>query len=119
MSPNEHASIRPLLINYRQILGISFGGVILQNQLLKHLPAEFLIQFPAGEQAINVIPLLSNLSPTELAEVRIAFADSLGILWNIMAGVCGLGLIVSLLMRHYDLNTRVDEDWGLQERNKD
>jgi hypothetical protein len=95
-------------------LGISIGGTILQNQLEKHLPRDFLSQFSRGGEAISIVPLLHDLPQPELNEVRMAFADSLGTLWNIMAGVSGLGFIASLLMRHQELNPKVDEDWGMK-----
>lgn len=99
-------------------MGITVGGVILQNQLSKTLPHDFLSQFDQGGEAFSVIPQLRDLPQSELDEVRVVFAESLGTLWNIMAGISGLGLIASLLMRHHELNTKVDEDWGVKEEQK-
>lgn len=91
------------------------GGTIIQNQLSKRLPADFLSQFAnINGQAIDVVPQLRNLGQQELDSVRIAFADSLSVLWFIMAGIAGLGLLASFGMKHYELHTRVDEDWGVR-----
>lgn len=99
-----------------QVLGVSVGGTIIQNQLFKRLPREFLVQFAQVDgQAIDVVPQLRNLPQEELHSVRVAFADSLSLLWYIMAGISGLGLVACLWMKRYELHTRVDEDWGIKE----
>lgn len=36
-----------------------------------------------------------------------------------MAGISGLGLIASFFMGHHELNTKVDEDWGVKEEEKE
>jgi len=101
---------------FSQILGIVVGGVILQNQLAVNLPSSFSSRLANGGDAISVIPQLTSLPPAELDEVREAFAQSLGTLWNVMAGISGVGFLSSLIMKHYDLHTKVDEDWGVKKK---
>jgi len=106
------------LRQFTQILGISIGGVIVQNDLVKKLPASFLEHFSQGGQAISVVPQLATLPPAELAQVQEAFAESFGLLWNIMAGIAGAGLIASLFMKNYSLHTKVDDEWGMTDEAK-
>lgn len=42
-----------------------------------------------------------------------AFADSLRVIWQVMIGVSGLGLVSSLLMEHKELHLETDQDWDL------
>lgn len=59
---------------------------------------------------------LQLLPPDVYDAVRVAFAESLQLVWQIMAGITGLGLIVSFLMRHHALHTTTDDDWGLKDK---
>ncbi|KAK0191701.1 iron permease [Armillaria mellea] len=102
---------------FAQIWGITIGGTILQNQLIKKLPQQLLTQFSSqGDVVFDVIPLLQELEEPLLGEVRAAFASSLQRIWQVMAGISGVGLLVSLFMRHVSLHTSVDSDWGAVEK---
>ncbi|KAJ6454453.1 iron permease [Mycena vitilis] len=104
------------LRNFALIWGVTIGGTVLQNELSTRLPADFLAQFPGGTQiAFEVIPSIGNLPQPLKDEVRHAFAESLQVLWNVVAGISGLGLLVSLLMKHLPLHTSVDADWGRED----
>ena len=61
-----------------------------------------------------LIPELSTLPGQTLTEVQVAFAESLVVLWRVLAGVCGCGLVASLFMRGLPLHTTLDEDWALK-----
>ncbi|KAJ7641541.1 major facilitator superfamily domain-containing protein [Roridomyces roridus] len=101
--------------NFASIWGITIGGTVLQNQLVKRLPSTFLTQFPGGTHtqiAFEVIPSIRNLPQPLKDQVRHAFAGSLQVLWNVLAGIAGLGLVASLLMKHHPLHTSVDSNWG-------
>ncbi|KAJ3871631.1 major facilitator superfamily domain-containing protein [Lentinula edodes] len=101
------------LRNFALIWGITIGGTVLQNQLTTRLPSAFLAEFPGGTQiAFEVIPSVRNLPQPLKDEVRHAFAASLQVLWNVLSGISGLGLLVSLLMEHLPLHTSVDANWG-------
>ncbi|THH19084.1 hypothetical protein EW146_g2001 [Bondarzewia mesenterica] len=106
------------LRNFGQVWGITIGGTILQNELRKRMPAQFLSEFPEGTAiAYATMPLISELSEPLKTEVRVAFADSLKVIWQVLVGVAGLGLLSSLMMKHLPLHTAVDKDWGLKENN--
>lgn len=69
-----------------------------------------------ADVVFDVIPLLQELEEPLLGEVRAAFASSLQRIWQVMAGISGLGLLISLFMRHVSLHTSVDSDWGTVEK---
>ncbi|KAF4564077.1 hypothetical protein EYR36_003328 [Pleurotus pulmonarius] len=108
------------LRNFAQVWGVTIGGTILQNQLTARLPPAFASAFPQGTAiAYAVIPAISALDEPLKSEVRGAFAESLRVLWQVLIGVCGMGLVASLFMRHLPLHTSVDREWGMEERGKD
>ncbi|KAJ6572152.1 iron permease [Mycena capillaripes] len=101
------------LRNFALIWGVTIGGTVLQNELTMRLPPAFLAQFPGGTQIVfEVIPSIRDLPQPLKNDVRHAFAGSLQVLWNVLAGISGLGLLVSLFMKHLPLHTSVDADWG-------
>lgn len=94
----------------------TIGSTILQTQLKKKLPAEFLAQFPGGiSLSYAAIPLISTLPEPLLGEVRAAFADSVDVIWQVMIGITALGLLACPLMKALPLHTQIDERWGLQD----
>ncbi|KAK0205831.1 iron permease [Desarmillaria ectypa] len=118
ISSNAHAlAFFSFVRVFAQIWGITIGGTILQNQLVKKLPQQLLTQFSLQTDVVfDVIPLLKELEEPLLGEVRAAFASSIQLIWQVMAGISGLGLLISLFMRHMDLHTSVDSDWGAVEK---
>ncbi|KAJ7641556.1 iron permease [Roridomyces roridus] len=104
------------LRNFALIWGVTIGGTVLQNQLVHRLPSTFLALFPGGTQiAFEVIPSIKTLPQPLKDQVRHAFAGSLRVLWNVLAGISGLGLLTSLAMKHLPLHTSVDENWGRED----
>ncbi|KAH8111198.1 iron permease [Phellopilus nigrolimitatus] len=85
---------------FAQSWGVSAGGTVLQNELKKRLPADFIAQFPRGTSvAFSIIPIIPQLDEPLKTAVQIAFAESLRVLWQVMTGVAALGLLSSLLMK--------------------
>jgi len=99
-----------------QVWGVTIGGTILQNQLVHHLPAAFYAQFPAGTAvAYSIIPVISSL-PTELKnEVRVAFAESLKVIWQVGAGLVSIGLLSCVAMKGLPLHTETAKEWRMKE----
>ena len=100
-----------------QVWGITVGVAVLQTQLTSRLDPDFLKEFPQGVAvAYNIIPVVPSLQEPLRTHVREAFADSLAVIWRVMTGIAGLGLLSSLAMKGLPLHSQVDERWGLQER---
>ncbi|KAI0045564.1 MFS general substrate transporter [Auriscalpium vulgare] len=105
------------LRNFALVWGVTLGGAVLQNQLKHNLPPAYLAKFPQGaDLAFAAIPSIPTLPEPLKSEVRKAFADALRVVWEVLAGVTGVGIISSLFMKHYTLHTMVDEDFGRKEK---
>lgn len=102
-----------------KVWGVTVGGTVLQNELPRRLPAEFIEQFPEGTSiAYSIIPVISSLDEPFRTRVRMAFADSLRVYWGVLLGVAVVGLFVSFLMKALPLHTSMDKDWGLEDTGK-
>lgn len=100
-----------------QTWGIAIGGAILQNQLSKKLPQSLIETLPSGAAyTYSLIPVIGTLSSAEQGVVRQAFADSLKIIWETMAGISGLGLLSCLLMKEVEMRVSVDDQWALEQK---
>ncbi|KAI0826235.1 iron permease [Irpex lacteus] len=109
--------------SFAQTWGITIAGTILQNELTKRLPSDFVAQFPGGSEiAFAAIPVIGDLPEPLRTQVREAFAASLSIIWKAMIGISGAGLLSLLLLKEIPMNTEVNEKYGLHEEggeNKD
>ncbi|KAJ7065624.1 iron permease [Mycena amicta] len=102
--------------SFFQAWGITIGGTILQNELAKKLPAAFVAQFPGGvEIAYAAIPLIAPLEEPLKQQVRVAFADSLRVVWLVMTGISALGLASCFLLKEIPMGTEIDETYTLKE----
>ena len=87
---------------------------MLQNELKKKLPEAFVAQFPGGvEIAYAAIPVIGSLEEPLRTQVRVAFADSIDVIWQVMIGIAGLGLLSVFLMKEIPMHTEKDEMYGL------
>lgn len=106
-----------LRLALQKVWGITIGNTVVQNGLQRHLPDTFLAIFPEGISiAYAVIPQIPTLPQPLKDEARAAFANSLSLLWKIMAGIAGAGLLSSLPMLEVPMHSLTDEDWGAEEK---
>ena len=99
-----------------QIWGVSIGNTALQNELSKRLPSTFIQLFPQGTPlAYAIIPEISGLQEPLRAQVRLAFAGGLQLMWKVLVGLGAAGLVVSLFMREIPMHVAKDENWALQD----
>lgn len=97
----------------------SIGIAILQTQLTARLPQEFVARFPEGVAvAYSIIPVLDGVEEPLRGLVREAFAESLKVVWRVMVGVAGVGLVTSSFMKGLPLHTQIDERWGMERGEK-
>ncbi|KAI0087477.1 iron permease [Irpex rosettiformis] len=117
VSENAHAlAFFAFCRTFASVWAITIGGTVLQNQLVKRLPIEFTSQFPSGAAlAYSAIPTIGKLQDPLRAQVREAFAESIRVIWQVLTGISGLGLLCSLPMKGLPLHTQVDEKWGIEE----
>jgi hypothetical protein len=89
----------------------------MQNELLKRLPPDFLALLPSGvDIAYAAIPQIDGLSEPLKDQVKVAFADSLSMVWKVMAAVAGVGLLVTLPMKELHMHVVTDENWGMEKK---
>ncbi|KAJ7074727.1 MFS general substrate transporter [Mycena amicta] len=97
--------------SFAGVWGLTIGGTILNNQLAARLPSwappEAYHAYSLGRQVARFPP-----------EVQKAFAESLGVMWGVLAGLAGVGLVASLCMKGLPLHSRLDENWTLQDRER-
>lgn len=99
-----------------QTWGITISGTILQNQLKSRLPAAFTAQFPSGADiSYAAIPLIAGLDEPLRSEVRAAFAASMAVIWRVMVGLCGVGILTLFLLREVPMVKHTDETYGFKE----
>lgn len=63
-----------------------------------------------------MIPTIPSLQEPQRTEVRAAFAQATQLIWRVMAGISGAGLLTCLLMQEVELRKdSLDEKWGLKQ----
>lgn len=43
-----------------------------------------------------------------------AFADSMSLVWKVMVGISGLGVLSLLLLKEVEMNSHMDDSYGLE-----
>ncbi|KAI0921395.1 hypothetical protein AcW1_004613 [Taiwanofungus camphoratus] len=104
---------------FGQTWGVTIGSTILQNELKKKLPADFVSQFPQGSEiAYAAIPQIGSLPEPLRTQVRTAFASSIDVIWKTMIGIAGLGLLSTLLLKEIPMAQHTDDSFGLHEEKR-
>lgn len=76
----------------------------------------FLATLPSGAGfTYAIIPIIRTLPEPLKDQVRAAFAEGTRLIWIVMAGVSGAGLLSCLLMREEEMRKDMDSTWGLKE----
>lgn len=103
-----------MIIAFSQTWGITISATILQNELKKHLPPAFVAEFPQGvEIAYAAIPIIPTLEEPLRTEVRVAFASAMSVVWKVMTGLAGGGLLTVFLLKEIPMHTATDTKYGL------
>jgi len=109
-----------IYLSLQRTFGITLGITILQNGLKSRLPTAFLQQFPSGvEVSYAIIPLVKTLPEPLQSQVEAAFADSISKIWLWVVGLGGAGFLMTLPVQQMQLNTTLDEKWGLENERRE
>lgn len=122
VSRNAHAlAFFAFCRSFAGVWGITVGGTILQNELGKRLPAEFVSSLPQGSISIaySAIPRIAALEEPLRSQVRAAFAEGIRVIWFVMIGVAGVGLLFALLMDGVPMQAKMDQKWSVKEEKGD
>ncbi|KIJ59634.1 hypothetical protein HYDPIDRAFT_100308 [Hydnomerulius pinastri MD-312] len=107
------------LRSFAGVWGVTIGSTVIQNELAKRLPSAFTSGIPEGSGlAYALIPELPLLPPQLLSEVEEAFAGSLTVMWQVLVGIAGLGLLCSIPMKGLPLTSSLDEEWTLKKESR-
>ncbi|KAI0791749.1 iron permease [Abortiporus biennis] len=120
VSENAHAlALFSFFRSFASVWCITIGSTILNNQLGKKLSPEILSNFPGGASGVfSSIPIIAMLPTEAQIQVKVAFAEATSVIWETMAGIAGLGFLISLIMKGLPLHTGVDDRWGVEEQEK-
>jgi hypothetical protein len=87
--------------------------------LKRHLAADFVALLPQGQDiTYAIIPQIPHLPEALRAEIHVAFATSLSVLWKTMAGISALGLLSVLAMKELPMHTTTDENFGFVDKER-
>ena len=76
-------------------------------------------QRPGGASiAYSAIPNIAALQEPLRTHVRDAFAGSIAVIWQVMIGIAGAGLLSSIAMKNVQMGSKVDEKWGMEKGEK-
>ncbi|KAF9887265.1 hypothetical protein FE257_010393 [Aspergillus nanangensis] len=103
-----------------QAIGVAIGGVVFQNQMRKNLLA-----FPPlasmadaySQDAAGLVQIIREMPAGEIKTgLKEAYTDSLRIVYVVGCAVCGVGLLTSLFIEHYDLDRALNTNQGLRKK---
>jgi hypothetical protein len=66
--------------------------------------------------AYATIPQIPSLPSPLKEQVEVAFAKSMSVLWQVMIGIAGAGLLSALPMEELTMHLVTDENWGFEEK---
>lgn len=103
--------------SFGQALGVAIGGVIFQNEMvsnLKKYPAYAAQASELAKDAAALVEIIKNTtSSVGKLQLRTAYTDSLRTVYIVLAALAGVSLVLSLVIKGYDLNVGLETDQGL------
>ncbi|KAG9023055.1 hypothetical protein FRB95_013743 [Tulasnella sp. JGI-2019a] len=123
LSETAHAlALFAFVRQFANTWGITIGSTILQNGLRKHLPESVIAQLSASsggvgnEIAYAVIPIIPSLPEDLKIQTQMAFATSLRLIWYVLLGICGAGLLSVFLMKEIPMQEVTAEEYGMKDK---
>ena len=107
---------------FGQAIGVAIGGTIFQNQMRQKLLTYPLLAAQAdnySRDATSLVQIIKTMSEGTAKEQLVqSYADSLKVVWAVMCGLAGLGLLTSFLTKGYDLNRALETEQGFREEKR-
>ncbi|UKZ93433.1 uncharacterized protein TrAFT101_008347 [Trichoderma asperellum] len=103
-----------------QAVGVAIGGVVFQNRMVANL-----LKYPNlaanatayGADAAGLVDIIKAMPDgQDKHDIKVAFVDSLRIVWAVCCALAGVGLLLSLLVQKYDINQELSGDQGIIEK---
>ncbi|KAI4215180.1 MAG: hypothetical protein LQ351_002495 [Letrouitia transgressa] len=105
---------------FGQALGVAVGGVVFQNQIQTKLSAYPSLAPLAGEYSMDATALVGIIqkmdNSTEKTQLVQAYADSIKMIWVVMAALSGAVFVSSAFVKGYSLNQELETSQGLKHR---
>ncbi|KAL4805372.1 major facilitator superfamily domain-containing protein [Aspergillus unguis] len=101
-----------------QAVGVAIGGVVFQNRMFHNL-----LQYPAlapmaseySQDAAGLVQVIKGMPDgQQKSELKVAYTDSLRIVYAVCCAVCGVAGVLSLWTQSYDLNRALETTQGLR-----
>lgn len=103
--------------SYGQVFGVTIGGSAMNNKLKTLLPEAFRAKFGnTPDLAYAAIPIICDLAEPLKSEVIHAFIKSLKWVWIVCIPLSAFGLIANVFCKEIPMHEKVDENWGLHEK---
>ncbi|PGG96506.1 hypothetical protein AJ79_09566 [Helicocarpus griseus UAMH5409] len=105
---------------FGQAIGVAVGGVVFQNRMRQNLMA-YPTLAPLADQyskdAAGLVEVIRGIPDTaDKQNLKQAYTDSLRIVWAVCCIFMGIGGILSLLSKEYDLNQTINTDQGIRRK---
>ncbi|KAL9034887.1 MAG: hypothetical protein Q9214_006839, partial [Letrouitia sp. 1 TL-2023] len=105
---------------FGQALGVAVGGVVFQNQIQNKLNAYPSLAPMAREYSKDATALVGIIQKTEdsieKTQLVQAYADSIKMIWVVMAALSGAVFASSAFVKGYSLNQELETSQGLRHR---
>ncbi|OJJ46149.1 hypothetical protein ASPZODRAFT_66930 [Penicilliopsis zonata CBS 506.65] len=106
-----------------QTIGVAIGGVVFQNRMRSNLlgyPSLAPMADAYSQDASGLVEIIQAMpAGQEKADLKEAYTASLRIVWAVCCAMSGLGLLLSLLTEHYDLDRALETTQGLKKGKND
>lgn len=103
-----------------QSLGVAIGGVVFQNQLkikLLQYPDLAAMADAYSRDSTELVQIIKAMPASVLKNNLIqAYADALSVIWMVMCGLAGIGLVTSFFLKEYSMQMEHATKQGFQER---
>lgn len=109
--------------SFGSAFGVAIGGVVFQNVIKQKLQAYPLLAPNAvaySKDSPTLVQIIKGMDgrPEEKAQLILAFADSLKVIWLMACAVSGLALVISLFIKDYSLDVVLKTQQGLVRETK-
>lgn len=108
---------------FGQALGVAVGGVIFQNRMYVNLlayPAHAARAADMSKDAAGLVQIVRAMAEgEEKMQLKMAYTDSLKIVWAVCCGMVGVAGLLSLLTESFDLNQEVESEQMVREEKEE
>ena len=107
---------------FGQAIGVAIGGVIFQNQMRENL-----LTYPAlapyadaySSDAAGLVQIIRAMPDGEdKLNLKVAYTDSLRIVWAVCCGILGFAALLSVFTKGYDLDRALETEQGVRKETK-